>query len=140
MVASTNQYISFLSHTYSGTVQDMKIAKLEASQYPENIRVFKDLGYKSYSPKNAIAMEPIKKLPKKELTKLQKWYNQSIAQIRVSIEHAIAGIKRCRIIKERCRVLYTRRDRFLLAATGLHNLRVFSSLRKYTFRLNTKYT
>ena len=117
----------------------MKIAKLENCQYPEQIRLFKDLGYISYTPKKVILMAPIKKPPKRELTKLEKWYNRSISHVRVSVEHAIAGIKRCRIIKERCRVQYSKRENFLLAATGLHNLRVFSPLRKYNFRLKPKW-
>lgn len=116
----------------------MTIAKLENCQYPLNIRLFKDLGYISYQPKNVILMEPIKKMPKRELSPLQKWYNRTQAILRVSVEHAIAGIKRCRIIKERCRVQYRRRELFLLVATGLHNLRVFSPLRNYHFRLNPK--
>lgn len=140
MIASSNQYVPFLSNTYSGTVQDMKIAKQENCTYPRGIRLYKDLGYIGYYPNDVILMAPIKKLPKQELSSIQKWYNKTISCVRVSVEHAIAGIKRCRIIKERCRVHLHRREIFLLIATGLHNFRVFSPLRKYELRLNSKFS
>lgn len=128
-----------MSKTYSGSVHDVTIAKQENCNYPEGIRLYKDLGYIGYTPDSVINMIPIKKPKKKDLTLLQKWHNKSISSVRVSVEHAIAGIKRCRIIKERCRVAYYNRDNLLLIATGLHNLRVFSSLRSYKMRLNHKY-
>ena len=85
-------------------------------------------------------MEPIKKPRKAELSTLQKWYNTANAKVRVYVEHAIAGIKRCRIIKERCRINYPLRDLCLMIATGLHNLRVFSLRRKYHLKINPKYS
>lgn len=76
-------------------------------------------------------MAPIKKPKGQQLSSLQKWYNKTIATVRVTVEHAIAGIKRCRIIKDRCRVNYYNRNRFLILATALHNLRVLSPYRRY---------
>lgn len=128
-----------MSNSYSGRVHDTKIAEYEKCTFPEAIRLYKDLGYQGYSPGNVINMAPIKKPKGEELNKLQKWYNSTISHIRVSVEHAIAGIKRCRIIKERCRISYERRGLFLIIATGLHNLRVFSPLRAYKTRLASKY-
>jgi len=51
--------------------------------------------------------------------------NQVFASGRVVVEHVIAGIKRCRIVKEVLRL--TREgisDQVLEIACGLHNLRV----------------
>ena len=125
MIASSNQYVAFLSPTYSGRVHDAQVAHLENCQFPESIRVYKDLGYLGYQPDGPTLMAPIKKTRKAALSALQKWYNTTNAKVRVYVEHAIAGIKRCRIIKDRCRINYPLRDQCLLLATGLHNLRVF---------------
>ncbi len=67
-----------------------------------------------------------KKKPRgRELHPIQKTINQVISKVRVTVEHAIAGIKRCHIVADTFR---NRRDGFvdevILVASGLHNLRV----------------
>ena len=51
--------------------------------------------------------------------------NRIIASVRIVVEHVIAGIKRCRIVKDVLR-LTTKgiADRVMEIACGLHNLRV----------------
>ena len=78
-----------------------------------------------------VIVQPFKKPKNGELTEMQKWFNQWVSARRVVIEHAIEGIKRCRIIKERCRLSYSKRDQIVAVAAALHNLRVKSPLRKY---------
>jgi DDE superfamily endonuclease len=55
----------------------------------------------------------------------EKWLNRLLSSFRVVVEHSIAGIKRCRIVKE---VLRLRKagisERVLEIACGLHNLRL----------------
>lgn len=51
--------------------------------------------------------------------------NQIFASARVVVEHVIAGVKRCRIVKDILRL--TKQgisDRVMEIACGLHNLRV----------------
>ena len=54
-----------------------------------------------------------------------KWMNQIIAGARVSIENTIAGVKRCRIVKD---ILRNTKDGFsdcvMEVACALHNLRM----------------
>ena len=56
---------------------------------------------------------------------IQKTINQIISKVRVTVEHAIAGIKRCHIVADTFR---NRRqgfvDKVILVVSGLHNLRV----------------
>ncbi len=132
MITTPNQYVFFLSKMYSGKTHDSKVAHTENCTYPEKIRLYKDTAYVGYIPKSVIEMMPFKKPRKSELSLLQKWFNKTVAQVRIAVEHAIAGIKRCRIIKERCRVQYKLRERFLIIATGLHNLRVINPFRRYS--------
>lgn len=120
-----------MSKTYYGKVHDTNIAKQENCSFPQGITLYKDLGYLGYNPENIKLLAPKKKPRKKQLSTALKWSNKLVSSVRVSVEHAIAGIKRCRIIKERCRVHLSRRENFMLIATGLHNFRVLSPYRKY---------
>jgi len=59
------------------------------------------------------------------LTDAEKRANRKLSQVRVRVEHAIAGVKRSRIVKD---VLRNKKpelsDESMEAACGLHNLRV----------------
>jgi hypothetical protein len=57
--------------------------------------------------------------------KRMKKENKAISSIRVIVEHAIEGAKRCRIIKDRyrCHKLFFE-DLIMGLACGLHNFRV----------------
>jgi hypothetical protein len=59
------------------------------------------------------------------LTEKEKANNRKISKVRVRVEHAIAGIKRSRCVKE---VLRNTKDGFsdlvMVIACSLHNLRV----------------
>src|SRR6266404_833760 len=65
-----------------------------------------------------------KKPPRGELTEAEKRTNRKLAQIRVQVEHDLAGVKRCRIVKD---VLGNTKngvsDAVMEAACGLHNIR-----------------
>jgi hypothetical protein len=51
--------------------------------------------------------------------------NQVLAGIRIVVEHTIAGIKRCRIVKDVLRLTKNGiADQVMAIACGLHNLRV----------------
>ncbi|MHB1423148.1 MAG: transposase family protein [Gemmataceae bacterium] len=67
-----------------------------------------------------------KKKPRRgELSAAEKRTNRKLARIRVKVEHALSGVKRCRIVKD---VLRNTKegisDSAMEAACGLHNLRV----------------
>ena len=51
--------------------------------------------------------------------------NRKLGRIRVRVEHALAGVKRCRIVKDVLRNTNAEvSDTAMEAACGLHNLRV----------------
>ena len=99
---------------------------------PDETNVRQDLGFQGYEVEGATTVQPFKKPRGKELTKKQKWYNTVVSRARTVIENAIAGIKRCRIVKERCRISFEFRDLVMEVCTALHNLRVESPCRAYT--------
>ena len=67
-----------------------------------------------------------KKKPKgKELITVEKQENKRIYGIRIKVEHAIGGMKKYRIIKERFRChKLSFEDMVILIACGLHNFRI----------------
>ncbi|MFZ6038305.1 MAG: transposase family protein [Bacteroidota bacterium] len=63
------------------------------------------------------------------LTHAQKQENGKISSFRIPVEHAIGGIKKCRIVKERFRCRkFGFDDLVMLIACGLHNFRITMSL------------
>ena len=55
----------------------------------------------------------------------EKFLNSLLSSVRVQVEHAIAGVKRCRIVKDLLRLtLDGVSDRVMEIACALHNLRV----------------
>ena len=102
-----------------------KLADESGLTYPPDALVVKDTGFQGYEPPGCDTLQPKKKPRGRELHPIQKTINQLISRVRVSVEHAIAGIKRCHIVSDTFR---NRRsgfvDEVMLAASGLHNLRV----------------
>lgn len=107
-LSNLEKRILFISEAYHGACHDYAILKNEfdpqQGKWFDEIEILVDLGFlgiqKDYCEKVKI---PIKKPPKKELTKEQKSYNKSISKIRVKVEHAIGGIKRFKILSDRLR-------------------------------------
>ena len=55
----------------------------------------------------------------------EKWLNSLIAGVRGVVEHVIAGVKRCRIVRDVLRLTQEgMSDMVMEIACGLHNLRV----------------
>ena len=55
----------------------------------------------------------------------EKQENKRISGIRIKVEHAIGGMKKCRIVKERFRChKFGFEDMVILIACGLHNFRI----------------
>ncbi len=59
------------------------------------------------------------------MTAAEKRRNRKLGRIRVRVEHALAGVKRCRIVKDVLRnTAEDVSDSVMETACGLHNLRV----------------
>jgi hypothetical protein len=114
-----------LSQTYEGKRHDKKIADEESPTYPTDIGVYKDTGFQGYEPEGVQTFQPQKKPKGKELTLEQKEQNRLISSIRIVIEHIIAGIKRCRIVKDLFRNTKEHYDDLVMEiACALHHFRV----------------
>jgi hypothetical protein len=116
--------VVFASQTFHGSVHDKKIAD-SSYRIPPGFTLVQDSGYQGYRPERVRVIQPQKKPKGKELTAEQKRGNRVISSFRVRVEHAIGSIKRCRIVKDECRL---RKDNFVesvfLTCTALHNFRL----------------
>ncbi len=132
IICTSDQYIVYLGQTHEGTMHDKKIAEQEQCRFPDGMHLIQDKGYDGYAPENVFIVQPFKKPKKKEYTELQKWFNSYVSKLRIAVENAINGIKRCRVVKEKCRHFSQQfRHRIMVVCAGLHNLRVKSPFRAY---------
>jgi DDE superfamily endonuclease/Helix-turn-helix of DDE superfamily endonuclease len=117
-------YITFASHHFTGAVGDKKVADLEEIKFLKDTYLWTDLGFIGYENQDVNLVIPHKKPRNKELTQAQKDENQMIASYRIRNEHAIGGMKRCRIMKDVIRIHNSeKRDIIFSACAGIHNLR-----------------
>lgn len=114
-------------------MHDKKICDIENYSFPEGFLLRYDLGYVGYTLENTIIEKPHKNTKLKPLTEQQKLENKTISGKRVSIEQAISGVKRLRVVACKIRT-YCRefRDSAMKIACAIHNLRVRSHTRAYT--------
>lgn len=124
-MSNPNGKILYLSETYEGSVHDKKICDEEPFEFQQEIELLQDLGYQGHAPENAVIQMPAKSSKYKKLTEEDKYENKMKSSRRVAIEHAISGVKRCRIVKDIFRYRrYGYDDLVMELACGLHNLRV----------------
>lgn len=125
LLAVMDRRIVWLSYTYAGSTHDKKICDLQPLHLPDGINLWQDTGFQGHFPENVNVIMPTKKPKAKELTDEQKKENKKISSTRVIVEHAIGGVKRCRIVKDRfrCHKMHFE-DTVMLIACGLNNFRI----------------
>ena len=125
LLCTPEKRVLWLSQTYEGHVHDKRIVDEQPISLPTGICLWQDTGFLGHTPKNVTIKMPTKKPKGKELSYTQKEENSKISSFRILVEHAIGGIKKCRIVKERfrCRKLGFD-DLVMLIACGLHNFRI----------------
>jgi hypothetical protein len=117
--------IAFLSQTHPGTVHDKRIADATPYPLPQGSHLLQDLGFLAFTLEGVVIEMPTKKPKGGQLTAEQKAANQALARRRVTIEHVNSSIKRCRIVKETCRLLHSGvRDQVMEICCALHNFRL----------------
>lgn len=120
-----SQRVLYLSQTYSGKTHDKKIADTEAIQYPARATLSKDTGFQGYEPAGVLTLQPRKKPKGKDLGIADRFFNHLISSVRIRVEHVIASIKRCRIVKDVFRNTKAGFSDLVMAiACALHNWRL----------------
>ena len=117
--------VIFLTPTEEGKKHDKKIADESGYKLPEGSKLLQDTGFQGFSVSNVEISQPAKKPRGKEPTQEQKDKNRNISKIRIRIEHVVNGVKRYRIVKDKCRDWRKGfSDQVMEIACGLHNLRL----------------
>jgi hypothetical protein len=118
-------HICFLSATYEGKANDKSLAELEGYTLPHGSWLYQDMGFQGFILNGITIVQPKKKPPEGALTPPEKATNRAISSIRVRIEHAIGGVKRSRVVKDKMRLLKDGiRDTIMETCCGLHNFRL----------------
>jgi hypothetical protein len=125
VLADATGHIPFLSATHPGRRHDKAIADTTPYPLPAGSELLQDLGFQGCTLEGVVITQPAKKPRGQPLAEDQKARNRIIAQRRIPIEHLIASIKRCRIVKDLLRLRKaTVRDRVMLICVSLHNFRL----------------
>ncbi len=125
MVINDQAKICLLTPTCEGKKHDKKISDEANIHLPEGSILYQDTGFQGFALEGVTIVQPQKKPPGKELTAEEKARNREIARVRVRVEHAIAGVKRYRIVKDPLRNWKKGfRDQVMETCCGLHNFRL----------------
>lgn len=117
--------ILLLTDTYAGSVHDKRIADAHPYPLPAGSWLLQDLGFLAFILEDVACLTPCKKPKGGELTPTQKAFNQQLAALRIRIEHVNSSVKRCRIVKDTCRLrVVGARDAVMEIACSLHNFRL----------------
>jgi hypothetical protein len=116
--------VRYLSQTFAGRIHDKRIGDEEEYVFPPGCVLLKDTGFQGFEPDGVLTYQPTKKPRNHERSPEEKAENQVIASIRILVEHVIAGIKRCRIVRDVFRNTTAHYDDLVMeSACGLHNFR-----------------
>jgi hypothetical protein len=121
--ADTHQ-VRFLSATHPGQDHDKHIVDAAALHFAVGTQLSGDSAFQGYAPAGVLATHLKKAMRGHPLSTLEWIANRLKARVRVLVEHIIASVKRCRIVKD---VLRNTKadvsDQVIYLACGLHNLR-----------------
>lgn len=125
LVHAQTKRVLYLSRTEPGKTHDKKLADVEQLAYPSGATLGKDSGFQGYEPPGIVTYQPKKKPKQRELAGEEKFLNRIFAAVRIQVEHVIAGVKRCRIVKDTLRNTKAGfSDMVIEVACSLHNLRM----------------
>jgi hypothetical protein len=124
LVCDEKRRVGYLSPSKSGRRHDKRLLdKADIVRHiPPDVTLWGDTGFQGVGKQHSNTQLPKKATKKKPLTEEQKQENKVISGIRVTVEHAIAGIKRLRVMTHSLRNRLDHIDEtFALLSTGLWN-------------------
>ncbi len=117
--------ILFLTNTVEGKQHDKKLADQTEYVLPKGSRLLQDTGFQGFTIADVAILQPKKKPKGRPLSDLDKSINQWLSSLRIRIEHAIGGVQRLRIVKEKIRNWKRDfRDSVMEICCALHNFRL----------------
>ena len=125
MINADSKVVQFLTPSCEGRIHDKRIADRAGYSPPRGSILYQDSGFQGFTCPDVQIIQPKKKPKGRHLTDEEKAKNREISSIRIRVEHAIGGIKRYRIVKEKLR--NTQKgfaDLVMETCCGLHNFRL----------------
>jgi hypothetical protein len=117
--------VAYLSPTQPGKKHDKKQADEAAIVYPLYATLGKDTGFQGYEPVSVLSWQPKKKPKGRDLDIEDVFLNGVLSAARIVVEHTLASVKRCHIVKAVFRNTKPGfSDSVMEVACALHNLRV----------------
>jgi DDE superfamily endonuclease len=125
LVLDETCHLGCLSATDDGKAHDKRLAELAGDTLPHGSCLSQDMGVQGLILHGLTSVQP-KKTPRGgELTPPAKGTNRAISSIRIRLEHAIGGVKRDRMVKDKIRLLKDgMRDTIMETCCGLQNFRL----------------
>lgn len=125
VLITTDSKVLLLTPSYEGRIHDKRIADRTVYSLLEGSCLYQDSGFQGFSVAGVKMIQPMKKPKSRDLTDQEKAKNCEISSIRIRIEHAISGIKRYRIVKDKLRTSKKGfADLVMETCCGLHNFRL----------------
>lgn len=117
--------ILFLTTTVEGKRHDKKLADESGYILPKGSSLLQDTGFQGFSLDDVAILQPKKKPKGQPLSDLDKSVNQWLSSLRIRMEHAIGGVQRLRIVKDKIRNWKQGfRDSIMEICCALHNFRL----------------
>lgn len=125
LLINADSKVVLLTPSYEGRIHDKRIADMTVYFLPEGSCLYQDSGFQGFSVLGVKMIQPMKKPKGRDLTDQEKAKNREISSIRIRVEHAISGIKRYRIVKDKLRNSKKGfADCVMETCCGLHNFRL----------------
>ena len=100
IIDAKTKLVIAVGRTHPGKDHDKHLADIDDYKFPDGSRLTQDTGFQGLQPNGTLIRQPVKKPKGKDLDAWTKFFNRTISMERVSVEHAIRGIKICRISKD----------------------------------------
>lgn len=125
LVATANRRVLYLGPTEPGSRHDKTLAERARLRWPKGSKLVADSGFAGYqTPPGVSWLRPFKKRRGEPRDPFFVSWNRQLAQLRVGVEHVLAGVKRSRIVFDTLRNWREGfEDAVMEIACGLHNLR-----------------
>ena len=115
----------FLSTTYAGKAPDKSLAALEGYTLPQGSYRSQDVGVQGDTRAGITIVQPQKNPPGGERTPPAQAAHRAISSIRSRLEHAMGGVRRYRLVKDKSRRWKDgMRETILETCGGLHSFRL----------------
>lgn len=132
LIINTACEVILLTPTYEGKIHHKRIADARGYSLPRGSHLYQDSGFQGFRLPGINSIQPKKKPKGRLLTVAEKQNNRNISSIRIRVEHAMGGIKRYRIVKDKSRNYKQGfRDFVMETCCGLHNFRL--NFRPWTY-------